>query len=423
MRNKVAIIGGGTYQPIYNHVGLCSFAKGGTARRLRDLFKNTRLEPYLCLSHMATQETDYEDSGGWLLNAFHTNDELQALVNNLKSDSETKVIVLTAAVCDWMHPNGSDSAQRPPTDELLTLHLESAKKIVRSIRDADHKNIFLVAFKQTCGKSPRDMYLAGLKLCKEASCNLVFVNDTETRHNMIVTPEEAAYADGWGRNEALQELVEMTVARSHLSFTRSTVVAGDPIPWSSELVPITLRTVVDACRRSGAYKAFNGATVGHFACKLSPTEFLTSIRRSNFNDLDKEGLVRVTTDGPDNVYAYGAKPSVGGQSQRIIFDEHPELDCIVHFHCPMLHQRKDDIQVMSQREVECGSHECGQNTANGLKQFGNLWAVMLDQHGPNIVFSKDIDPQEVIDFIGQNFNLSKKTGGYNLEPLKQEATV
>jgi hypothetical protein len=36
---------------------------------------------------------------------------------------------------------------------------------------------------------------------------------------------------------------------------------------------------------------------------------------------------------------------------------------------------------------------------------------MLDNHGPNIVFNHSIDPQEVIDFIVENFDLALKTGG------------
>jgi hypothetical protein len=44
-------------------------------------------------------------------------------------------------------------------------------------------------------------------------------------------------------------------------------------------------------------------------------------------------------------------------------------------------------------------------------KFGNLYAVYLDHHGPNIVFNKSIDPREVIDFIEQNFDLEDKTGG------------
>ena len=36
---------------------------------------------------------------------------------------------------------------------------------------------------------------------------------------------------------------------------------------------------------------------------------------------------------------------------------------------------------------------------------------MLENHGPNIVFPKDADPQAVIDFIERNFDLAAKTGG------------
>jgi hypothetical protein len=147
--------------------------------------------------------------------------------------------------------------------------------------------------------------------------------------------------------------------------------------------------------------------------KLSDTEFLTSRRKTDFNQLPELGLVQIQTDGPDNVVAYGSKPSVGGQSQRIIFNEHPGLDCIVHFHCEI--RDGSAVPQVSQRAFECGSHECGQNTSTHLGEFGQIRAVYLREHGPNIVFPRDIDPTEVIDFIEANFDLTKKTGGYQLD--------
>jgi len=72
------------------------------------------------------------------------------------------------------------------------------------------------------------------------------------------------------------------------------------------------------------------------------------------------------------------------------------------------------VPSVSQREFECGSHQCGENTSRGLSKFGNLYAVYLENHGPNIVFSRDTDPQEVIDFIEANFDLTQKSGGYQL---------
>jgi len=137
---------------------------------------------------------------------------------------------------------------------------------------------------------------------------------------------------------------------------------------------------------------------------------LTSIRKTNLNAIDTICLVKIRTDGPDNVLAFGYKPSVGGQSQRIVFENHPEYDCIVHFHCPI--KEGSQVPTVSQREYECGSHQCGNNTSNGLKRFGNLSAVYLDQHGPNIVFNRSINPGEVTRFIVNNFDLSEKTGGY-----------
>ncbi len=359
-----------------------------------------------------------------------TNEDVAARIEELKKDNNTKVIFFSCALCDY-NPSYlqefQDSGYHHITSKFgkyfhrvdskfhegLTLDMNVAPKIITNIRDK-RKDIFLVGFKTTCDASKQEMYEKGLKLCKEASCNLVLVNDVKTRWNMIISPEEAVYHETHDRAAVLTNLVDMTYYRSQLTFTQSHVIAGDPIPWSSSAVPESLRKVVNHCVAKNAYKPFNNATVGHFAVKMSDNEFLTSIRKSNFNDLATTGLVRIKTDGPDTVLAYGAKPSVGGQSQRTVFRDHPGMDCIVHFHCPLLDTHPDDIPVKSQREVECGSHECGRNTSAGLKQFGNLKAVYLDNHGPNIVFNREIDPNEVIDFIEANFDLTKKTGGYNL---------
>lgn len=359
-----------------------------------------------------------------------TNEDIENRVKELRGDPKTKIVFFSCAITDYMPDKIElvgigierqksskfgkyEGRLKTSVHGLVTLDMRPALKIIGEIRKG-RKDIFLVGFKTTCDATRKEMYLAGLNLCKTASVNLVLVNDTKTRLNMIVTPEEAAYHETTDRQEALKNLVEMTYMRSHLTFTQSTVVSGAPVKWDDEVVPSSLREVVNYCIKSGAYKKFNGATVGHFAVKISDTEFLTSIRKSNFNELYSNGLVRVKTDGPDTVVAYGAKPSVGGQSQRTVFKDHPGFDCIVHFHCPFKESHRDSIPIRSQREVECGSHECGKNTSSGLKQFGNLKAVYLDKHGPNIVFNHNIDPQEVKDFIDANFDLSLKTGGYQL---------
>lgn len=416
---KIMILGGGTFSHVRNHLALAAPAFGGTAKKIAKMchnrFSNMGIEMYL--TKMAEPEWD---------NDLVTNEDIEKLVENLKKDIDTKIIFFNVALCDykgqittpkenggmlneWI-PSGKYAKRLKTSEGEQIMTLTPQEKLVKKIRQG-RKDIFLVAFKTTCGATEDEQYLAGLDLLKKSSCNLVLANDTQTRCNMIITPEEARYHVTKDRDEALRQLVDMTYHRSQLTFTHSTVVAGTPIPWNSNLVYDSLRKVVNFCIGKGAYKVFNGATVGHFACKIGEREFLTSIRKSNFNDLEKNGLVKIVTDGNDTVLAYGSKPSVGGQSQRIIFSEHKdkEYDCIVHFHCPQ--KEGSLVPTVSQREYECGSHECGKNTSNGLKRFGNLSAVMLDNHGPNIVFNHNINPQEVIDFIEDNFDLSDKTGG------------
>lgn len=429
VNKKIYIISGGTVNHIATHFALCTPAYGRTGRVLKRLCDDRIhgipfLDAYLVQTRMAA------GGGG----GPETNADIEEIVDDLIADPNVKIVFMPVGLCDFEPANLSamegfhmkevafgKKAKRLSThgNANYAMSLKPAAKIIQKIR-AKRKDIFLVGFKATDGVTAQEQYLAGLNLLKEASCNLVLANDDKTKLNMVITPEEAKYHVTTNREDALKGLVEMAKLRSHLTFTRSTVVAGEPVPWNSPLVPTTLRAVVDHCIERGAYKPFRGATVGHFAVKIGPTTFLTSQRKTNFNDLAKIGLVKVETDGPDTVLAYGAKPSVGGQSQRLVFAEHPEYDCIVHFHCPMKTEWfagagpmyvNEDIPIVSQREYECGSHQCGANTSKGLKRFGNLSCVMLDQHGPNIVFHHSIDPQEVIRFIDDNFDLAGKTGG------------
>ncbi len=418
-RREVHIVGGGTLSHVRSHLSLAAPAYGTTARRLAELCQSfwTSVDVNVHLTKMADPSSNIV-----------TNDDLRELARQLVLSYNTKIVIWNPAVVDFDGQIGDVTpgkySKRLSTnndEDPRLLRLTPSDKLVGMFRRDSvdgrqpRKDIFLVAFKTTAGASEDEMYAAGLKLCKQASANLVLVNDVVNRLNMVVTPEEARYHVTHDREEALRGLAEMAYLRSHLTFTRSTVIAGEPVDWNDERVYGSLRTVVNHCIEAGAYKPFLGVTAGHFAAKIGPTTFLTSRRKTNFNNLASTGLVQVVTDGPDQVTAMGGKPSVGGQSQRIVFEEHPELDSIVHFHCPL--REGSLVPVVSQREYECGSHECGQNTSNGLTSFtlpsGNsLDAVFLDQHGPNIVFNHETDPAEVIDFIEANFVLTAKTGGY-----------
>lgn len=436
MKTKyIHVLGGGTFSYVRNHLALAAPAFGETATMISEMVDDWVID------YMDTFEGSKKDYIEWEVQThltkmadsssdIITNKDVECLVDELIADPDTKIIIFNVALCDFeghietydgqgnLEESSGKYAPRLKSrmDNLPHINLSKANKIISKIRK-ERKNIFLVAFKTTCGATEDEQYIAGLNLLKENSCNLVLANDTKTRTNMIIVPEEARYCVTTNREQVLETLVDMTMNRSNLHFTRSTVVDGEPIDWNGEKVPGSLRTVVNHCIKKGAYKPFRGKTAGHFAVKVDDKTFLTSKRSTNFNELDKIGLVKVESTGKDNVIAYGAKPSVGGMSQRIIFSEHPEMDCIVHFHCPIKSDLFDinaplGIPTKLQYPYECGSHECGQNTSDGLREvWEGIKAVYLDEHGPNIVFNRNIDPTKVINFIDSFFDLSQKTGG------------
>lgn len=414
---KIYILGGGTFNYVRNHLALSAPAFGETARKLKKLFikelKIQGLENEYQVELVLTKMADHKSK-------IITNNDLDSYLTGLIESKDTKAIIFNVALADFEGQIGETEsgkyAERLKTSQgNVLMELTPSDKMIGKVRK-ERKDIFVVGFKTTTNHDQKAQYIRGLELLKKNSVNLVLANDTVNRRNMIIAPEETKYCETTDRTEVLKFLTKMTVSRMQNKFTRSTVVEGNAVDWNSEVVPENLREVVNHCIKEGAYKPFLGKTAGHFAVKMNEGEILTSIRKTNFNDLEKVGLVKVESKNDDEVIAHGFRPSVGGQSQRIIFKEHPDLDCIVHFHCPVKPEFRDNVvPVKAQWPNECGSHQCGKNTSNGLKEVEidghKLSVVYLDEHGPNIVFNRNVPAQTVINFIDKHFSLSEKTGG------------
>jgi len=440
---KIHIIGGGTFSHVRNHLALAAPAFGKTARRLSELFGaavrdlatnggKIRSLYEACVAVEDMKETVHlhlTKMAEPYFSKLVTNDDVSALLDELIADPETRVIVLNAALCDYdgsiledgqlgstwhadfvTTPSGSHEPRLKTSAGQQDMVLTPATKLIGKIRKT-RKDIFVVGFKTTTGATSDEQYAIALNMLKRDSLNLVLANDTVTRNNMIVTPEEARYHETTDRDEVLKGLVKMVMARSTNTFTRSTVQHGDSVAWDDPAIPDNLREVVNYLIERGAYKPFRGATVGHFAVRIDDKTILTSKRKQDFNKLAEIGLVRVEYEGDDKVVAFGAKPSVGGQSQRMVFREHPGYDCIVHAHLPF-REDHEPVKVAPQWQNECGSHQCGANTSQNLVEVRpGVKAVMLDNHGPNIVFKRDTPALRVIKFIENNFDLAGKTGG------------
>jgi len=419
---KIHIISGGTVSHIRPHLALCAPAYGSAGMKianiLRDRWKN--LGHSTSADHLNLHQTRM--ATGYPNRKLETNEDVSKLLDKLIADPDTGVIFMPVALCDFevFHIDdgpkydgglniGKEYSRLKTSDGQRTLMLKPAEKLIGKIRK-ERKDIFLVGFKTTTGATENQMFDAGMNLLKRNSCNLVLVNDIQKRLNMILTPEMARYCVTEDRDEALRELVGMTTARSGLTFHRTNLVGGRLLGWHGPKVPHSLREVVNHCIKHKAYKAFNGVTVGHFGFlqKVEGQKILYSSRRKkNYNFQEDRDLVGVVfNDGIPT--AHGAKPSAGVRSQYELFKYNPDYDCVIHFHCPLKDGSK--IRIRPQKHLECGSLECGMNTLDGMTEYcDGVAAVMLDKHGPNILFKRDIDPEVVIDFIENNFDLSRST--------------
>lgn len=449
MTKDVYIIGGGTVSYVRPHLVLAAPAYGTVVDKIAGEVAghsdfegkiNTYYTRMAGDKHESVQvsltggvtQLGTEFYGG-TKSGYETNDDIVRWVNQITSDPAPKIVFFPVAICDWEaeqidFEKSGDNPQSgfleagrqfnrlsTHSDMSLSLKLKPAAKIINLIRK-DRKDIFLIGFKTTTGATPQSQFFEGLDLLKRTSCNLVLANDIRTLKNIIVTPEQAPYGPYSDRGEAIAVLVDMAISRSKGHFTRSRVVSKDYVQWNSPEIPDSLRKVVNHCISRGAYKTFQGKTVGHFAVRQKDGTFLTSMRGVDFNKLANHqsynvGMVKVTPVDDIEVEVNGGKPSVGGQSQRIIFRDHPDVDCIVHFHCP-LRKGFEGFPKRPQAPFECGSHECGQNTSDGLqvwvqKDDTKLKAVMLDKHGPNIVFHRNMNPDTVIAFIEKYWDLER----------------
>lgn len=419
---EIHIIGGGTVFHVRPHLAISAPAYGKTAKMLQALFLSKGVPGHLVKLHLTKM------AGGETL---ETNADIANLVDTLINDAKPKIIVMNAALCDFdgyickgymafnkafvnddnevdddITESGKDQPRLKTSDGNKLLRLVPADKIIGKIRK-QRKDIFLVGFKTTAGATEEEQYEAGLTLLKKNSCNIVIANDVHTRMNKIITPEMASYANTTDRFEALIELVDIILARSTNEFSRTEVIDDVPVPF--KLAPEPLRKVVEYCVEQGAYQPFNGVTVGHFGYLWDENTLVSSRRKQNYNTPFGLEMTRVFFREDGKVQAQGGKPSAGVRSQYELLKRFSQFDCVVHFHCPM--KTSEMVPVRPQKYFECGSHQCGQNTAAGIKLFEQegLGAVMLDKHGPNILFHSSVDPQNVIDFIEQHFDLSKRT--------------
>lgn len=413
---RIVIFGGGTFQPIRNHLSLCAPAFGTTAKKLHQIFTFT---PYISMPDGSAGSmlllTKMANSNSKLV----TNEDVENCIDELLEDESIGTIVLNIAFCDYKVDeidgvkSGWHADRLKTADGNIEVKLTPTQKIISKIR-IKRPDIFLVGFKTTTNKTSQEQFLTALKMMKSTKCNLVLANDTVTRNNFIITPEETIYSETTDREVAIKELANMIIMRNNLTYNRTDFIKQKSIPIYS--TPDSFQKVIQFLIENGGFieNNGNGFTPGHFCWKNSDKTFISSQRKANHNLVFEEGMTVVEIDN-DSIIAKGErKASVGATSQWMLLKNNPSYDCIIHTHNPL--KSESLIPKASQKEFQCGSIQCGLNSVNNIKDImtftkkytSDMKAVYLDKHGANILFKSTDNFEDIISFINENIELGTK---------------
>lgn len=389
-KKQVYVVAGGTHSQNSNTNHICeiAFADEKIGETLHSLLTQRFAENANC-EKVHTKQFSKHKKGFETC----TNHELQNAFSHYVGPD--RIVVIAASLCspDSSTPKEKGIETRPYAEEAIA-HIKGSSR-----------ETFVVAYKQTQCTSTEHQYKIALTFLRKTKINLVLCFDSQLQVWMVVAPEEATYHVTTDRMECFKGLVDMIWHRCQNTYVRTNVIVGDMIQLEkSSTISVEFKQIMNHCMANHVFKLCNGITVGHFAYKLNDEKFYSSIRKYDHRERVVMTEVRASED---KIICVGGKPSAGVQVQRMIFKEHPELNCVLHFHCPLL--PSVSLPTTSQREFDCGSLECAKNTLQAMRKAEHIWVAYSENHGPTLAFNHS-HYREVMKFMDRHFCFDSKTG-------------
>lgn len=184
----IHVIGGGTFSPVRNHLAICAPAFGEAAIDLAGHFGALGVSCALHLTKMADRSSPLV-----------TNADVAALVDRLLDDPATRVVVMSAALCDFDGrvgdvPPGFHAPRLKSRDGARTIEITPADKVIGRIRGR-RPDVVAVGFKTTTQETPAGQLGRAIAQVAESDTSLVLANDTVTRFNLVVPAGATALSD------------------------------------------------------------------------------------------------------------------------------------------------------------------------------------------------------------------------------------
>lgn len=183
MSKQIHIFGGGTVQHVRSHTALSAPAYGRTARKLQAMLSEKGLGDHVQV-HFTTM-ADWQSP-------LETNEDVAARLEEVLADPNTVAIVFNVALCDVAGqigdvPSGKYAPRLQSRETLGNMQLTATPKLLPRVKQA-RPDVFLVGFKTTADDTQLLQHQKSLRQIEETGADLVFANDTVTKHNMLVYP-------------------------------------------------------------------------------------------------------------------------------------------------------------------------------------------------------------------------------------------
>lgn len=178
----IHIFGGGTVQFVRNHLALCAPAYGSTARKLHEAVIEAGVPRYQTELHL-TKMADHRSP-------LQTNDDVAGRLTHLLREPTTAAIVFNVALCDFTGqigdvPSGKYAQRLQSREGQVSMDLLPAPKVLQLIK-AQRPDVFVVGFKTTADVSVVCQVELAERQKAETGVDLVWANDTVTRHNLLL---------------------------------------------------------------------------------------------------------------------------------------------------------------------------------------------------------------------------------------------
>lgn len=202
--NNIHIFSGGTFSPVRNHLALAAIAFGNTGKRLKQLLPTS----FLHLTKMA-------DSSSNLV----TNQDVENKVDELLKNPDTKCIIMNAALCDYDGTidnieSGSHAERLESRSGSFEMKMTPSSKVISKIK-SERPDILVVGFKTVTNE--KDIKVIRQK-ADRMKVDIVFVNDTVTRENYLISKIAELRGNNEGRDLLLELLSQSIKNRLDLSF-------------------------------------------------------------------------------------------------------------------------------------------------------------------------------------------------------------